>query len=134
MVETKKIVLDTNFLMIPAQFGLDITEEIDRIANFPYKLLIFDKSLEELSNVVKKQKGADKEAARTTKILVHELVNNNKLNIIPAKTAYIDQEILDFADKDTIVATQDVALRSRLKKRGIKTIIMRQKKHLLIEG
>ena len=48
-MDMKKIMLDTNFLLIPFQFKVDIFSEIERICNFNYKLCIFEQSLEELN-------------------------------------------------------------------------------------
>lgn len=133
MPQKQRIILDTNFLLIPAQFGLDIFSELEKTCSFSYELIIFDKSLNELENIVNTGKGHDKDTAKTTLLLVENMISNKKLNIIPAKTGYIDKEIIDSADKDTLVATQDIELRKRLKEKGIKTIVMRQKKHLVLE-
>ena len=46
-----KIYLDTNFLLIPAQFKVDIFEEIERLMDKPYDLYVFDKSLKELEDL-----------------------------------------------------------------------------------
>lgn len=134
MPETKKIILDTNFLLIPAQFGLDIFTELRKTCNFSYKLYMIDKSISELANMARQQKGAQKKAAEMTQKLLKNFINNNKINIIPAKTAYIDREILDISGKDILVATQDAVLRKKLKEKGVKTIIMRQRKYLAIEA
>ncbi len=134
MPNKKRIILDTNFLLIPAQFGLDIFTELDKTLDYSYSLFIMDKSLEELKEASKQQKGALKEAVKVTLSLIKSMKDNNKLNIIPAKTSYIDREILETADKETLVATQDLELRKKLHEKGIKTIVMRQRKHLVIEG
>ena len=134
MPNKKRIILDTNFLLIPAQFGLDIFTELDKTLDYSYSLFIMDKSLEELKEASKHQKGALKEAVKVTLSLIKSMKDNNKLNIIPAKTSYIDREILETADKETLVATQDLELRKKLHEKGIKTIVMRQRKHLVIEG
>jgi len=134
MPKKKKIILDTNFLLIPAQFGLDIFKELQKICDFTYELLVFDKTLNELKKSSEKEKGVQKQALKITLSLMESMENNNKLNIIPAKSSYIDKEILETADKDTLVATQDSELRKKLHDKGIKTIIMRQKKYLCIEG
>jgi len=49
----RKIILDTNFLLIPAQFKVDIFSEIDRICSFTYSLFVLDKSVEELKKISK---------------------------------------------------------------------------------
>ena len=60
---TKKIILDTNFLLIPAQFKVDIFSEIVRIADFSYELFIIDKTLDELKKITETQKVKDRFAA-----------------------------------------------------------------------
>lgn len=133
--KARKVILDTNFLLIPAQFGLDIFQDIERICDFRPEILVFDKSMDEIDNIIKKQKGKAREAAKIALNLVKIQQNNKKINIIPAKTGYIDREILDFTQKEpkTAIATQDLALRKKLREKGIKTIIMRQKSHLEFE-
>ena len=58
-----RIILDTNFLMIPGQFHVDIFSELGRICNFNYKLYIFEESINELRNIINNAKGKDKKAA-----------------------------------------------------------------------
>ena len=60
----KKIIIDTNFLLIPLKFKVDIFSEFNRISNFNYKLYIFEQSISELKNIIKKQSGKDKKAAQ----------------------------------------------------------------------
>ena len=71
----KKIIIDTNFLMIPIQFRVDIFSEIDRICNFNYKLFIFEQSINELKNIIEKQTGKNKKAAQFALKLI-KLKNN----------------------------------------------------------
>ena len=53
----KKILLDTNFLLIPYQFKIDIFTQIDKISMFKYGIFALDKTLEELKKIVNEQKG-----------------------------------------------------------------------------
>ena len=142
MPEFKKILLDTNFLMIPGNFGIDIFEEIDRICNFNYKLYNVDKTIDELEKLpekVQNQKTATKTAVNIALKLIETLGKEGKLNIIPTKTnnelkakyeeMYVDEIIIKLAN-EYIVATTDTELKKHLKK----MIILRQKRYLeLIE-
>lgn len=135
-----RIILDTNFLLIPARFRVDIFSEIEKTVNFKYELIILDKSLDELKNIVLKPKkglkGADKEAVRIALSLVDAQLSNKKLNIIPSKTKHVDDAIIGIAGEDsanTVVATQDMGLKKRLRGLGIRIITLRQKKYLTIE-
>ena len=122
----KKIILDTNFLLIPIQFRVDIFSEIDRICNFNYKLLIFGKSIDELKNIIKKQSQRHKKAAE----FALKLIRLKNIEIIESDEKDVDSLIQENLDKDTIVATQDIELKKELLKKGASVIILRQKKYL----
>jgi len=126
---TTKILIDTNFLLIPAQFKVDIFAEIDRICNFQYEIVILDKTLKELEDIQEKQKGSNREAAN----LALQLVKAKDINIMASDTDYVDKAILELVDDDYIVATQDRDLKAKLKEKGVKTITLRQKTHLIVE-
>ena len=130
MAFSRKILLDTKFLLIPAQFNVDIFSEIQRICYFKYEVFIMDKSLKELDNIVKNQKGAQKEAAK----LAISLVDFKKINIIKSETdKYVDDALLELSDpEDTLIATQDKELKERAKAKGLKVITLKQKSHLEI--
>ena len=51
----KTVLLDTNFLLIPAQFKVDIFSEIDRICTFQYEIAVLDKTIDELNKIIKEQ-------------------------------------------------------------------------------
>ena len=122
----KKIIIDTNFLLIPIQFKVDIFSEFNRICSFNYKLLIFDKSIEELKNIIQKQRGKDKKAAE----FALKLIKLKNIEIIETEHKYVDELILGSINKDTVIATQDVLLKKQLLEKGASVIILRQKKYL----
>lgn len=127
----KKIIIDTNFLMIPYKFRVDIFTEFKRICSFNYKLFIIDKTIDELRSIMQKQSGKDKKAAE----FALKLIGLKNIGIIASKERYVDSSILKIAGKDIVVATQDGFLRKQLIEKGASVIILRQKKHLqLIEG
>ena len=123
----KRIILDTNFLLIPGQFKVDIFEEIRRISNFMYQLCIIDKSLEELEKIITTGNTKDKTAARIALKLI-KLKKIAKIKTTGNKN--VDDLIMDLASKDGIVATQDKELKQKLRKRSIPIIILKQKKYL----
>lgn len=128
---TKKIILDTNFLLIPAQFRVDIFSEIRRICDFTYKILILDKSIQELENIITKGKGKEKQEAKVTL----ELIKQKNIEILKTeRSIYVDDYIVELAKKSNyIIATQDRALIQRLKLYKIKVISLRQKKYLIFK-
>ena len=121
-----KILLDTNFLLIPVQFKVDIFAEIDRIMDEPYRLYVLEKSIEELKKIVKEQKGKHKEAAN----IALKLIKQKSLNTIKNSTNdSVDDIIVEIGEEYTI-ATQDKELKQRLKEKNIKVITLRGKKYL----
>ena len=69
-VEVKKIILDTNFLLVPFQFNVDIFSEIERICDFQYSIFILDTTVDELKKVMAEQKGKHKEQAKAALSLI----------------------------------------------------------------
>ncbi len=127
----KKVILDTNFLLIPARFKVDIFSEIGKIVSFQYKLSIIDKTIDELNNIIdnKSVKVRDREYAK----IGLQLIKAKKVGMIKSDGKYVDDIIVDISDKDTIVATSDKELKKRLKKKGIKMIVLKKKQYLVLE-
>lgn len=126
----KKVILDTNFLMIPLQFRVDIFSELNRICHFNYKLLVYGQTIDELKNVMQKQSGKNKKVAQ----FALKLIKLKNIEIIESEQRDVDSLILENLDKDTIVATQDIMLKKEVLEKGSLVVILRKKKHLqLIE-
>ncbi len=123
----KKILLDTNFLTIPFQFNLDIFEEIDKIIEEEYELVTTDGVIKELEKLAS-SKGKDAVASR----VALTLISNKNIKIIKTKGKNTDKTLIQTADKDTIVATNDRTLRKKLKNKNVKTIYLRAKRHLVM--
>ena len=126
----KKILLDTNFLLIPYQFKVDIFSEIDRICQFQYKIYILDKTLKELDNIIKVQKRKHREAAK----IALQLLKIKGIEVIrtdsPKRT---DDIIASYGiEKGFLIATQDKDLKRKLVNRNVIVIVLRQKKFLAI--
>lgn len=126
----KRIIIDTNFLMIPYQFRIDIFSEFNRVCNFNYKLFIFEQSINELKNIIGKQSGKYRKAAQ----FALKLIKLKNIALIKSEQKNVDSLIIDSVKKDTIVATLDLRLKKELLKKGISVIMLRQKKYFqLIE-
>ena len=124
----KKIILDTNFLMIPWQFRVDIFSELGRICDFNYKIFIYGQSINELRNIMNNptSSGKNKKAAQ----LALKLIKLKDIQIIKSEEKDVDSLILENLDNEIIVATQDILLKKELLQKGASVIILRQKKHL----
>ena len=122
----KRIIIDTNFLLIPSQFKVDIFSEFGRICNFNYELFIFGESINELKKIIDKQTLREKKAAQ----LALKLIELKKIGVIKSAQKDVDSLILENSDSDTIVATLDIKLKKELLKKGASVIVLRQKKYL----
>ena len=133
MSSPRRIILDTNFLMVFGLFGVDIVSEIDRACPFSYKLCLLDKTISELDDIIEKQSGKNKSAAELAK----KLIENKKISIIDTSNEkdYVDDVLVKIAEKEKniIVATNDIELIKRLKEKNIPIIRLRQKKYVVLE-
>lgn len=124
----KKIILDTNFLLIPYQFHVDIFSEIERIMQTPYQLCIVDKTIDELHNICVSERDKYKKGAS----IALELIDKKGIHILKTeKNKNVDDLILNLVKRDEyIVATQDMPLKRKLRLKYIQIIDLRQKKYL----
>lgn len=122
------IILDTNFLLIPGQFKVDIFSEIDRIIDERYELAVIDKTLYELNKIIsdKYQKMKDRDAAK----LALQLLDAKLVNTIETEEGYADDILTKLAGKDTIIATNDQELKKRIKAKNCNVIVLRSKSTL----
>ncbi len=129
----KRIILDTSFLMVPFQFGVDIISDIKRVADFRYKLFIVDKTQDELEHIIEVQTGKNRDAAR----FAMTILKKEDITILPTENKThknVDSLIVDLVDEDDdIVATQDKELKRRLREKHVRIIELRQKSHLKID-
>ena len=122
----KRIIIDTNFLMIPFQFRVDIFSEFERVCDFSYRLFIFEQSVDELKSIVEHQAGKHRKAAQ----LALKLIKLKGIGLLESGQKSVDLDILGSAGKDTVIATQDADLKRQLLKKSASLIILRQKKYL----
>ncbi len=116
----KNIILDTSFILTALRFKVQIKEELTRIINEKFSLYYIDKTINELKN-----KPLEKLAISLLK----------SLNAKPIKTTEpknVDSLILSHVKQHpkALVATQDKALKEKLKKANTALITIRQKNHL----
>ena len=124
----KHIILDTNFLLIPTQFKVDIFSEIDNIMQEPYELCVVDMTLDELEKIKKTASGRDKKAADLALQLIKA---KNVRHLKTEKNLNTDKMIVKLSESpDYIVATQDGALKRVLKQNNVQLLVLRQKKYL----
>jgi hypothetical protein len=116
-----KVILDTNFLLAPFQFRVDIFAELERILDVKYDLHVTDGVISELQGL----RTMDAKGALS---LVKGLPR------IAAEGKDVDEALLALASKNTIICTNDKILIEKLKSKGAPVIYLRQKKHLVLDG
>jgi len=127
------VIPDTNFLLVPGQFGVDIIGELNRVLDVRFRIAVPNAVLQELEVIERKSRGKDLMAIRMAKKLAErfEVVEIGRFGERP-----IDDQIFDFAVKNerVIVCTNDKELKRRLRERGIPVVYLRSKKILELEG
>jgi rRNA-processing protein FCF1 len=123
-----KFLLDTNFLMVPGQFRVDVFEQLRRLAMCDF--FVVDLSIDELDKLAKKG-GKDAGAAKVGRILVRR----EGVRVIPSgKAGNADEAIRRVAKREgMVVCTQDAELKAALRRRGVRIATLRQKKYVELE-
>ncbi|MFX0100843.1 MAG: PIN domain-containing protein [Candidatus Hodarchaeota archaeon] len=143
--------LDTNFLFVPLQFGIDIYEEIPRMVEEKSTLILLSGVEEELVEKIKRKK--EKLVSKHGSAALH-LVNDKvgrkiveKMEIPRSPAVPVDDYIIhaaksirDAPEKHVdspitgiCIATNDKGLKKKVLKEGFKTIHVRQKSQLMME-
>ncbi|MFC1454584.1 PIN domain-containing protein [Candidatus Undinarchaeota archaeon] len=120
-----KVILDTNFLMIPLQFGVDIYSELNRLITEKYSLCTIQPVFDELEKLSKTKPEASA-AFRLAKL--------KKIQVIECHVQLegTDPKILAAAESENaVVCTNDAALRRKAKDKGLRVIALRQKAYLM---
>ncbi|ASJ03913.1 PIN domain-containing protein [Thermococcus barossii] len=127
------VIPDTNFLLVPGQFGVDIIGELNRVLDVRFRIAVPNVVLQELEVIERKSRGKDLMAIRMAKKLAERF---ETLDIGRFGERPIDDQIFEFAVKNerVVVCTNDKGLKRRLREMGIPVIYLRSKKILELEG
>lgn len=135
-----KIILDTNILLVPGQYKIDVFDELIRLGYTEF--IITDSIVRELLILSKKYKSKkDIMAVNLAMSLIDRckivrkdgVINDKKIFEHSGKKTIADDDILELADDIGAVATNDKKLIRDLKKKGVKVVRLRQKKILVEE-
>ncbi|HIH40697.1 MAG TPA: DNA-binding protein [Halobacteria archaeon] len=135
-----KIILDTNILLVPGQYKIDVFDELIRLGYTEF--IITDSIVRELLILSKKYKSKkDIMAVNLAMSLIDRckivrkdgVINDKKIFEHSGKKTIADDDILELADDIGAVATNDKKLIRDLKKKGVKVVRLRQKKFLVEE-
>ena len=128
-MNSKEVVIDTNFFMVPFQFNVDIITELEN--KLPsYKLTTPSFVINELKGLKNNNKGK----VRLNANLALTLANSSKVEI--KDISLLENETVDDAllRVSEVLATNDIELKNRAKNKGITIVYLRQKKYIAVDG
>ncbi len=128
-MNSKEVVIDTNFFMVPFQFNVDIIDELEKILP-SYKLTTPSFVINELKGLKRNNKGK----IRLNANLALKLANSSKIEI--KDISLLENETVDDAllRVSEVLATNDIELKNRAKNKGITVAYLRQKRYIAIDG
>ena len=128
-MNSKEVVIDTNFFMVPFQFNVDIIAELEKILP-SYKLTTPSFVINELKGLKNNNKGK----TRLNANLALKLANSSKIEI--KDISLLENETVDDAllRVSEVLATNDIELKNRAKDKGITVAYLRQKRYIAVDG
>ena len=128
-MNSKEVVIDTNFFMVPFQFNVDVITELEN--KLPsYKLTTPSFVINELKGLKNNNKGK----VRLNANLALKLANSSKVEI--KDISLLENETVDDAllRVSEVLATNDIELKKRAKAKGITIVYLRQKNYITVDG
>jgi rRNA-processing protein FCF1 len=119
-----KVLLDTNFMLLPSRHKIDIYTEIKRLVPEEHTLATLSSAVKELRQL----EGLTRDGLAAKVGLA--LLENKKVEILPSE-GFVDDALVKYASENkSIVCTNDRELKRRLRKAKAGIIYMRGKNHL----
>lgn len=115
--------------MIPFQFNVDIIDELEKTLP-SYKLITTSFVINELKGLKKNKKGKNRVAAG----IAYKIANSSNIEIknIPLKkNETVDDALLRISK---VLATNDIELKKKARKKEIPVAYLRQKRYVAIDG
>ena len=126
-----KVILDSNFLMIPFQFKIDIFQEIEYLLQKKVDFVVPSAVKSELTGISSRGGEGAPEASLALQLASRCRVVDVTLE--PQET--VDDAILKASQKlNAVVATTDVDLKKRLRAINVPVVYLREKSKLEVEG
>ncbi len=120
-----KIIIDTNALMVPAEFGVDIFSELAELGFDEW--IVPSGVARELEGIASRGRGRARDAARVALALMDRCRTIETEGIV----GNVDDSIMELAvEMKVAVFTNDAELKGRLRERGVKVVYLRQRSYL----
>ena len=126
------IILDTNFITVPADFSVDIFSETETILERRLKFVLLQSVVREIEAKASQAKASHKKF-RIAKAFF------KRCNIVEVSESLskltVDDQLLEYTiSVNGILATNDRELRRRAREKGVPVLFLRGKKRLVLEG
>ena len=129
---TLKVILDSNFLFIPAKFQIDVFEDLAKLLNQRFEPVLLSSIYQELKTMAEKGAPSRRRQASLALKLAEKC---KKIDVEKHLEETNDDVILRIAILwKSPVATNDRELRRKLRARAIPVIYLRSKNRLELEG
>lgn len=135
------ILLDTNIVMVPSEFGLDIYEEIPKLCDFLYRLAYVDRTIGELEGLqldkkqrIRKQAQLSQDILRAKKLTEIDTSEMKYHEEVDDLLITIAEELNAIRKNHCIIATNDYELKKRAKAKKIPLITLRKKQYFIFEN
>jgi rRNA-processing protein FCF1 len=127
------VIIDTNFLIVPVQFGVNIFSEAERILERGIEFVLLDSIIEEIKSKLER---ANRREARMFRVALDLAERCTIVSVdVSVKDDPVDNQLLDYAKSvGGVLATNDRELREKASSQGIPVLLLRGKKHLELEG
>jgi len=125
-----KVLCDTNFLLLPIRFGIDIFTETCEAINDVAEFFVSSKVIDEITMLMKSAKpGFERELAFALKLAEEcQLMKDDSVK-------EVDDSLIELAlTHSMIIGTTDSELRQRAREAGVKVVYLRQKRYLVLDG
>ncbi len=129
---TGKVILDSNFLFIPSEFRLDVFEELESLLGQNVDPILLSVTYQEIRRI--SEEGSPK--MRRQASLALELAERCRIVQVERGLEETCDDVIVRVAREwkSPVATNDRALRRRLRSAGVPVIFLRQRHRLELEG
>ncbi len=129
-----RVVVDTNFLTVPSQFGLDVFVETERLLERSVEFLVLESVKREVDHKIARSGPGEARHFRVAKHLMRE-----RCTIVPVPADLVrwpvDDQLIEFAHRNgAVLATNDRHLRKRAREIGVPVLLLRGRRRLWLEG
>ena len=125
-----KILCDTNFLLVPLRFGIDIFQESEKTLNDKATFYVSSRVLDEIKILKKNAKPKfEKE------LMFAEKMAERCTFIDDSSCSLVDDSLISLScEMDLVLATTDSMLRKEARLKGVKVLYLRQRRYLILDG